>query len=265
MIIQRFRNNGFNSRIFYIFARILFVVLALICFSTILYTSVNHSPQKQKEPITNEIEYIETLPIIEESVSVVSEYESIKDSEVEVIEVVSYMKPKNLDSELFDVVIEECENLNIPVNFVLAVMKTETQDFNTSSVNHNSNGTHDSGIMQINSSNIESFAHRYNIPEFADNPYDPVANIRVGIRYLAEHYSTYLIQYERDVDKAILAASGAYNRGAYNQNKYQNIYDYNARVYKHYTNLENGLDVNVNYQSEIPAFKSELQGRVSLK
>lgn len=239
-------------------------LITVFCIVFILFQYMDNSLDYCKY---NECEYpedVKTLPIIEETVMAASESTL---TELEVLEASknnNHIKPKNLDADLFEVVLEECENLDIPVNFVLAVMKTETQNFNVNDVSYNSNGTCDNGIMQINSSNVENFAIRYNIPEFASNPCDPIYNIRVGIRYLAEHYHTYLCQYEGDIDKSILAASGAYNRGAYNQNKYRNIYDYNARVYKHYMNLENGLDVNVNYTEEIPAFKEELQRNISL-
>lgn len=245
-----------------ILKKLFLIILTILCVLTIYLEYVQ--TYSNDEAIVSCSEEVELFPIMEEAVlaapeNVSTEYEvstSIQSHSI---------KPKNLDAELFNVVTEECENLNIPINFVLAVMKTETQDFNVDEVGYNSNGTCDSGIMQINSSNIQYFADRYNIPEFADNPKDPIANLRVGIRHLAENYHTYLCQYEGDIDKAILAASGAYNRGAYNQNKYRNIYDYNARVYKHYTNLENGLDISVNYQTEIPVFKEELQRSISLE
>lgn len=175
-----------------------------------------------------------------------------------------YFKPEKLDTYLFEVVVEECESLDIPVNFVLAVMKTETQDFDATDTNHNTNGTYDSGIMQINSSNIHHFSESYNLPEFAENPHDPENNIRVGIRYLAENYHVYYDYYNGDEIKTLLATAGSYNRGVSNQNKYKNIYDYNARVYAHYKNLEAGIDKNINYQTAIPPIKEWLRNNISL-
>lgn len=175
-----------------------------------------------------------------------------------------YFKPEKLDTYLFEVVVEECESLDIPVNFVLAVMKTETQNFDATATNHNTNGTYDSGIMQINSSNIQHFSESYNLPEFAENPHDPENNIRVGIRYLAENYHVYYDYYNGDEIKTLLATAGSYNRGVSNQNKYKNIYDYNARVYAHYKNLEAGIDKNINYQTAIPPIEEWLRNNISL-
>ena len=176
----------------------------------------------------------------------------------------NYFKPANLSDELFQVVITECENNGLPVNVALAVMKTETQDFDTEAINYNSNGTYDSGIMQINSSNVAGFSKRYDCPEFAANPNNPKANITVGIRYLAENYRVYLEHYNGDELKTLLATAGSYNRGVGGQNRYRNIYDYNARVYAHWINLENNIDTNINYKDEIPAIKSALIESVQL-
>lgn len=210
-------------------------------------------------------DYAEVSINIQEPVITSAEIDSSTYCDDTVIEdSITHMRPEKLPESLFQVVISECEANNIPVNVVLAVMKTETQDFNTKAVNYNSNGTYDSGIMQINSSNIPGFAKRYNCPEFATNPHDAVANITVGVRYLAENYNVYLEHYEGDTLKTLLATAGAYNRGVGNQNKYKNIYEYNARVYAHWCNLENGIDANINYAEVIPNIKEELQRTVQL-
>jgi hypothetical protein len=174
-----------------------------------------------------------------------------------------YFRPEALSPELFEVVVRECEAANIPVNAALAIMKTETQNFDGSTVNYNTNGTYDSGIMQINSSNHASFAIRYNCPEFASDPHNDVANITVGVRFFAEMYNSYYETYKDEV-KSLLAAAGAYNRGAGNQNKHKTIYEYNARVYAHYVNLCEGRDVNINYSKDIPEVKAWLIENISL-
>lgn len=186
--------------------------------------------------------------------SAVGEYKQIREEP---------FRPEALSPELFEVVVRECNASGIPINAALAIMKTETQSFSASAVNYNTNGTYDSGIMQINSSNIYTFAKKYNCPEFANDPHNAVNNITVGIRFFSELYNEYYSIYQSDV-KALLAASGAYNRGQYNQDKYKNIYEYNARVYAHYTNLCERKDVDINYAEEIPEIKNWLRTNVQL-
>lgn len=174
------------------------------------------------------------------------------------------MRPASLSPELYDLVILESGIYNIPAEIVIAIMKTETQSFNTEAVNYNSNGTYDSGIMQINSSNINWMAETYNCPEFRNNPRDAKANITVGIRHLASIYNAYLQHYNGDITKCLLATAGAYNRGIGNQNKYRNIYEYSARVFAHYSNIVNHVDTNINYAEEIPQILAYLKNEVIL-
>ena len=240
---------------------VLSVVCAILFITTgIIVYAMSNKPQEPEvtQTILSDISYpiIEVTPLPTTTPSPTTTPTSEPEPE--------YFKPEKLDTYLFDIVVEECETLNIPVNFVLAVMKTETQDFNASATNHNTNGTYDSGIMQINSSNIQHFSERYDLPEFAENPHDPENNIRVGIRYLAENYHVYYEYYDGDEIKTLLATAGSYNRGVSNQNKYKNVYDYNARVYAHYQNLEAGIDENINYQTDIPPIKEWLRNNISL-
>lgn len=174
----------------------------------------------------------------------------------------SVFKPQAISDELFQVIVNECNNSNVPLNVVLAIMKTESQSFNVNARSSNSDGSYDSGIMQINSGNITVFAKRYNVPEFANNPMDPVANVTVGIRHIAEMYNAYNESYQDEI-KTLLATAGGYNRGVRNQNKYKNIYDYNTKTYLHYQNIIKGLDTNVDYSS-IPEVKQQLRSTINL-
>lgn len=208
----------------------------------------------------------ESSPVLEVNTVTTDDEETIYNSE-EVAQSAAepqVMKPANLPENLYDLVISESEVNNIPAEFVLAVMKTETQSFNTDAINYNSNGTYDSGIMQINSSNINWMSEKFDCPEFASNPCDPVANITVGIRYLASIYTAYQQHYGEDITKCILATAGAYNRGVSNQNKYKNIYEYNAKVFAHYSNIANGIDVNIDYAKEMPSILNYLRNEVIL-
>lgn len=199
--------------------------------------------------------------------SVVEEKEIVNEGISELIEPednVKYFKPEALSQELFNVVIKECEASGLPVNVALAIIKTETQTFATNSTNHNTNGSYDCGIMQINSTNIRSFAKIYECPEFAENPYEPTSNIRVGIRHLASMWNVYIDTYNQDEVKALLATAGGYNRGVTNQNRYKNIYEYNARAYAHYINLCNKQDIDINYSKVIPSIKTYLTNNIAL-
>lgn len=244
------------------------ITMLTVLVITIVTTIIIHKPNSISQHV-EEVDHIHTGNITYETDEIDSSIycETIVEEapEVEIGQsTTKYFKPANLPDELFDVVTSECENNGLPVNVALAVMKTETQDFNTEAINYNSNGTYDSGIMQINSSNVRGFSKRYDCPEFAANPNNPKANITVGIRYLAENYKVYLEHYNGDELKTLLATAGSYNRGVGGQNRYRNIYEYNARVYAHWINLENRIDININYKDEIPAIKSALIESVQL-
>ena len=96
-----------------------------------------------------------------------------------------------------------------------------------------------------------------------NNPKDPVNNIKLGIRNLAEYWNAYAESYD-DTIQVLLATAGAYNRGASNQNKYKNVYEYNARVYAHYCNIIEGIDKTISYSSEIPEVKEYLRSKYKL-
>ena len=224
-----------------------FMLSIVICSFTMLSIFINH-----KNKVSQYVSYDSDIVLNNEWV----EADSIT-SEDEVY-TSNYMKPDKLSQNIFEVVLEECNNTNIPVYFVLAIMKTETQNFDEFSYNVNTNGSYDVGIMQINSSNISSFSKRYNLPDFENDPYDAELNTRAGIRYLAENWNVYYSYYQGDETKTLLATAGSYNRGVHNQNKYRNIYDYNSRVYAHWNNLKNGIDTNLNYSDTIPDIKKWL-------
>lgn len=210
--------------------------------------------------------YSEPLVIsqpIEETVEEIQEVaEETIEQPVEETVTQTVFKPQAISDELFQVIVNECNNSNVPLNVVLAIMKTESQSFNINARSSNSDGSYDSGIMQINSGNIAGFAKRYNVPEFANNPMDPVANVTVGVRHIAEMYNAYNESYQDEI-KTLLATAGGYNRGVRNQNKYKNIYDYNTKTYLHYQNIINGIDTNIDYSS-ISEAKQQLRSTINL-
>jgi len=63
--------------------------------------------------------------------------------------------------------------MGLPPNFILAIALTENDSLNPMAINHNTNGTIDKGIMQLNSSWF-----------FHDEWYDPEINIRAGCFFI---------------------------------------------------------------------------------
>ena len=246
------------------------VLLTLICLILAIVTLIHTitiwaANIASKDDISSVIMYDEPLYIAQPLVEIIAE-ESIEELEVEESaqpEESQAFKPQAISDELFNVIQTECANSNVPVEVVLAIMKTESQSFNVNAKSSNSDGSYDSGIMQINSSNISAFARRYNVPEFRNNPMDPVANVTVGIRHIAEMYNAYKESYQDDV-RTLLATAGGYNRGVRNQNKYKNIYDYNTKTYLHYQNIINNIDTNIDY-SIVGETKQQLRNTINLE
>jgi len=91
-----------------------------------------------------------------------------------------------IDQEILDYLWEKCEENNISYTLMLAIAKVES-NFDTEAKNINKNKTIDSGLFQINSSNVKWLAELAGI----ENPdvKNPYHNIDMAIE---------LIKYERD-------------------------------------------------------------------
>lgn len=89
----------------------------------------------------------------------------------------------------------QCEDRNVPMPLVLAVIEKESS-FKADAVSD----TDDYGLMQINKTNHERFINEYGITDFLD----PYQNVFCGITLLSEHYARY-----EDIDMALMA----YNLG----------------------------------------------------
>lgn len=255
MIHIRIKGRRFRVNL-YRFTSIMTILFTIIAVCVHLVSSHIETTRKSEQIIVNDKTSVNIVdPVVEECDTQISEPATAE---------YTVMRPESLSAELYDLVILESEAYNIPAEIVLSIMKTETQSFNTEAINYNSNGTYDSGIMQINSSNINWMAETYNCPEFRNNPKDAKANITVGIRHLASIYNAYFQHYNGDITKCLLATAGAYNRGISNQNKYRNVYEYSARVFAHYSNIVNHIDTNINYAQEIPQILAYLKNEVIL-
>lgn len=73
-----------------------------------------------------------------------------------------------------------CDEMQVDYDLILAVMWKESR-FQTDAVHVNSNGTRDSGIMQINDINSEWMAQKLEITDLMD----PRQNIRAGVTIIA--------------------------------------------------------------------------------
>lgn len=81
-----------------------------------------------------------------------------------------------LETELQDYIRKECDEMNVEMELVLAIMKVES-DFNSDMISD----SNDYGLMQINIVNHESLQKKLSIYDFLD-PYD---NARAGIYMLS--------------------------------------------------------------------------------
>ncbi len=95
-----------------------------------------------------------------------------------------------------------CDNNNVPVPLVMAIIEKESA-FDANAVSR----TNDYGLMQINKANHEWLSEEYGVTDFLD----PYQNVYCGIELLGD----YLHTYEEDVNKALMA----YNMGEYGASK----------------------------------------------
>jgi soluble lytic murein transglycosylase-like protein len=103
-----------------------------------------------------------------------------------------------LSSELQQYTYDLSKEWGVDLELVFAIMDEES-DYHPNAIGHNSNGTKDYGIMQINSSNHASLMDKLGITDFLD----PKQNILAGIDMLSECY------YPNDIHRTLMC----YNNG----------------------------------------------------
>ena len=108
----------------------------------------------------------------------------------------SYYYECPLSDNLQDYIRELCEEHDVPMSLVIAVIYTESS-FRADVIS----ATNDYGLMQISIVNHEWLSKEYGITDFLD----PYQNVFCGITILSQHYNRFC-----DVDKALMA----YNLGA---------------------------------------------------
>lgn len=104
----------------------------------------------------------------------------------------------------------------VPAALIAAIMQAESEG-NPSATNHNSNGTTDYGLMQINQAPERGLT----------NPFDPTENINAGAQELAQDLKA--------SGGSIQAAAGMYNAGiaGYSKNPLANL-SYQLEVLRNY-------------------------------
>jgi hypothetical protein len=104
-------------------------------------------------------------------------------------------------AEIQAMIVAAADQLGVPENIALGIASHES-GFNPNAENHNSNGTTDWGVMQLNDTTVQTMG--------VSNPLDPQQNINAGVQLLAN----LLAQYGGNVYNALWAyASGSGNVG----------------------------------------------------
>lgn len=96
-----------------------------------------------------------------------------------------------LSKDLQDYIFTLCEQNNVPVALIMAMIETESS-FRPNIIS----GTNDYGLMQINSVNHEWLSEEYGITDFLD----PYQNVFCGITIIAGH----LEKTDGDITKALM-------------------------------------------------------------
>ena len=135
-----------------------------------------------------------------------------------------------LDSELQSFIYNMCVQNNIEYELILALIWRESQ-FNPDLTYYNTNGTTDSGLMQIND------VHRENLKKKGiNNLFDPKQNIKAGIGIITPYLKKYddktaLMAYQKGVSgmksykKRGIDATKAVNEIISKRNTYKNLLD----------------------------------------
>jgi len=95
-----------------------------------------------------------------------------------------YVFPKKYTS----IILKINMDTNIPLVLLIRLIERES-NWNERLVYLNQNGTSDYGLMQLNSRYLDEYARRYYDGCVLD-PFDPAANLEVGMRYLRHLYET---------------------------------------------------------------------------
>ena len=85
-------------------------------------------------------------------------------------------------TQIANMIVAAANQYGVPPQLALAVASHES-GFNPNATNLNTNGTTDYGVMQLNSTTVQTLG--------VSNPLDPQQNIDAGVQLLAKYYQQY--------------------------------------------------------------------------
>lgn len=156
-----------------------------LALSTLIITSgmCDNTQAKRKIEVIETPNDIQTVSL--EIVKVENTIPKLKLKQQEPI-ILYYIPEIPLSRELQKYTYDLCLEKDVDYDLVLAVMWRESR-FELDATGYNSNGTQDSGVMQINDINKEWIAEELNVTDL----YDPQQNILAGVTMLADFIDTY--------------------------------------------------------------------------
>lgn len=146
---------------------VMFLIICKINSKVIVVATSNDSQEFTQEAITT-------------SVTIPNEKCTDSYSETKTISEPFYIEEIPLPKELQLYTYNVCEDNDVSYELMLAVMKKES-NYDINSIGYNTNGTYDSGLMQINSCNISTTEANYGITDLMD----PYNNILVGVSMIS--------------------------------------------------------------------------------
>jgi soluble lytic murein transglycosylase-like protein len=165
--------------------------------------------------IVKEKEMIKTVTVL----STQCEEYKIKQEILTILKVKGISLGQGLD--IADMVIEQTNNLNLPVSLVLAVMKKESEFYPNAKSNKNA-----MGIMQIMPTMWSDYVKKLKLDVSLQAAFDPLVNIKVGTRILKDLYDTYKLKSKTESEVWKLTLS-AYNAGPNNGIQHSYVKDVN--------------------------------------
>ena len=146
-------------------------------------------------------------------------------------------KPDAMPEEYYNYAVEYANKNNISLVAILTILTIENKTYNPNAQHHNTNGTVDMGLCQVNSMYYQAESSKYGMVNF--DPYDP----KQSIEFLSHHFK-YLCDYANNNygltgEEMYLFAAGAYNRGLGGEIKYRNMYQYKERFLNTYNQILN--------------------------
>lgn len=130
----------------------------------------------------------------------------------------------NTTPEIISLIHRETEKYNLDFNIILSLVDLES-NFNVRAVNHNTNGTTDRGLFQINNNTASWLAAKIGVRNITpEKIYSPKYNIKMGLWYINYLHSKYNNWYK---------TLTAYNKGEAGMESYSRKYGtYKSRYSK---------------------------------